>query len=366
MDFPTPLSQGIGMERAIILCDGYFGQSTGKTANGLVRYSKRYEIVGVIDHTKAGRDAGEVLDGTPNGIPIVANVDEAIRTLKPETLIVGVATFGGYIPKEFRATLREAIENGLNVVAGLHEYLNDDPEFVKLADAHGVRLIDVRKPRSIRESKQFSDLSRKLPCLRIPVLGTDGAIGKRTAALLLTDALNAAGVPATFVATGQTGLLQGSTYGVPLDSIKADFMVGELEAEIVRAYDETRPKAIVVEGQGSISHPAYVCGTRAIIMASMPSAILMIHAPARKTRSFRRDVVAWPMPTIEQEIEWLQFYTRNIGGGKVVGIGINHENMTREEVEATVQTYEKKYGLPTADPLWHGCEKFVNQIQRIS
>jgi len=365
MDFPTPLSQGIGMERAIILCDGYFGQSTGKTANGLVRYSKRYEIVGVIDHTKAGRDAGEVLDGTPNGIPIVANVDEAIRTLKPETLIVGVATFGGYIPKEFRATLREAIENGLNVVAGLHEYLNDDPEFVKLADAHGVRLIDVRKPRSIRESKQFSDLSRKLPCLRIPVLGTDGAIGKRTAALLLTDALNAAGVPATFVATGQTGLLQGSTYGVPLDSIKADFMVGELEAEIVRAYDETRPKAIVVEGQGSISHPAYVCGTRAIIMASMPSAILMIHAPARKTRSFRRDVVAWPMPTIEQEIEWLQFYTRNIGGGKVVGIGINHENMTREEVEATVQTYENKYGLPAADPLWHGCGKFVNQIRRI-
>src|SRR2546425_808462 len=189
------------MERAVILCDGYFGQSTGKTANGLVRYSKRYEIVGVIDHTKAGRDAGEVLDGTPNGIPIVANVDEAIRTLKPETLIVGVATFGGYIPKEFRATLRGAIENGLNVVAGLHEYLNDDPEFVKLADAHGVRLIDVRKPRSIRESKQFSDLSRKLPCLRIPVLGTDGAIGKRTAALLLTDALNAAGVPATFVPT---------------------------------------------------------------------------------------------------------------------------------------------------------------------
>src|SRR5437879_12331764 len=117
MDFPTPLSQGIGMERAIILCDGYFGQSTGKTANGLVRYSKRYEIVGVIDQTKAGRDAGEVLDGTPNGIPIVANVDEAIRTLKPETLIVGVATFGGYIAKAFGATLREPVGTALNAGA---------------------------------------------------------------------------------------------------------------------------------------------------------------------------------------------------------------------------------------------------------
>src|SRR5881628_1942850 len=126
MDFPTPLSQGIGMERAVILCDGYFGQSTGKTANGLVRYSKRYEIVGVIDRTKAGRDAGEVLDGTPSGIPIVADLKQAVAQCRPETLIIGVATFGGYIPKEFRPAIREAIENRLNVVAGLHEYLNDD------------------------------------------------------------------------------------------------------------------------------------------------------------------------------------------------------------------------------------------------
>src|SRR5439155_823746 len=215
----------------------------------------------------AGAARAEVLDGKPNGIPIVADLKQAVAECRPETVIIGVATFGGYIPKEFRPTIREAIENRLNVVAGLHEYLNDDPEFAKLADAHGVRLVDVRKPRPIRDSKQFSDLSRKLPCLRIPVLGTDGAIGKRTTALLLTDALSAAGVPATFVATGQTGLLQGSAYGVPLDSIKADFMVGELEAEIVRAYEETRARVVVVEGQGSISHPAYVCGTRAIINA---------------------------------------------------------------------------------------------------
>ncbi len=228
-----------------------------------------------------------------------------------------------------------------------------------------MRLVDVRKPRPIRDAKQFGDLSRKLPCLRIPVLGTDGAIGKRTTALLLTDALNAVGIPTTFVATGQTGLLQGSAYGVPLDSIKGDFMVGELESEIVRAYQETAARVIVVEGQGSISHPAYVCGTRAILMASMPSGIVMMHAPARKTRSFRRDVVAWPMPSIEEEIEWLQFYTRIAGGGKVLGIGINHENMTREEVETTIRTYEERYGLPTADPLWHGCGKFVARIQGI-
>ena len=351
------------MERAAILCDGYFGANTGKTANGLVRYSKRYEIVGVIDHTKTGRDAGEVLDGKPNGIPIFRDLEEAIAKGRPETLIIGVATFGGYIPKEFRPVIKKAIESKLNVAAGLHEFLNDDAEFAALARDRGVRLIDVRRPRPIREAQQFSDRSRKLPCLRIPILGTDGAIGKRTTGLLLTDALNAAGVKTTFVATGQTGLLQGSPFGVPLDSIKGDFMVGELEAEVVRAYEETRPQVILVEGQGSISHPAYVCGTRSIIMASFPSAIVMMHAPARKTRNFRRDVVAWPMPTVDQEREWLEFYTRVAGGGKVIALALNHENMTREQVEATVQEYEAKYGLPTADPLWHGCGKFVDRIR---
>ena len=354
------------MERAVILCDGYFGQNTGKTANGLVRYSKRYEIVGVIDHTKAGRDAGEVLDGKANDIPIVASLKEATVRLAAQTLIVGVATFGGYIPQEYRPILRGAIEGGLSIVAGLHEYLSEDPEFATLAEAHGVRLVDVRKPKPIRESKQFSDLSRKLPCLRIPVLGTDGAIGKRTTALLLTDALNEKGISATFVATGQTGLMQGSAYGVPLDSIKGDFMVGELESEIVRAYEETKPKVVIVEGQGSISHPAYVCGTRAIINASMPSGMFMMHAPARATRSFRRDVAAWPMPTVGDEIEWLEFFARIAGNGKVLGIGINHENMTRDEVEETVQSYETKYRLPTADPLWHGCGKFVDRIRRMT
>src|SRR5438309_9941122 len=279
------------MESALVLCEGSFGETMGKTANGLVRYSRRYRITGVLDRAKAGRDAGEVLDGRRNGIPIFAGLHDALAKLpeKPTTMIVGVATFGGYIPKEFRPVIREAIESGLSIAAGLHEYLSDDPEFAELAARHGVALIDVRKPRPLRELAQFSDLSRHLPCLRIPVLGTDGAIGKRTTALLLTDALNEKGISATFVATGQTGLMQGSAYGVPLDSIKGDFMVGELEAEIVRAHEDRKPKVIIVEGQGSISHPAYVCGTRAIINASMTSGILMMHAAARKTRSFRRD-----------------------------------------------------------------------------
>ncbi len=274
-------------------------------------------------------------------------------------MIVGVATFGGYIPTEFRPVIREAIEAGLDVAAGLHEYLSEDSEFATLAAGKGVALIDVRKPRPLRELAQFNDRSRHLPCLRIPVLGTDGAIGKRTTAILLTEALRAAGIPAEFVATGQTGLLQGARYGVPLDSIKGDFMVGELEREVVRAYEENRPRVVVVEGQGSISHPAYVAGTRAIIMASMPSGIILQHAPARKTRNFRRDVVAWPMPTVEREIQMLELFSDS----KVIALTLNHEDMTPEDVRRTEREYESRYGLPTCDVLLDGCDELVNKIR---
>ncbi len=348
-------------ETALALCERYFGTTTGKTANGLVRHSRRYRIAGVLDSTKAGRDAGEILDGKPAGIPIFADLRDALAKLpeRPQNLIIGVATFGGYIPEEFRPMILEAIRSGLNVVAGLHEYLNDDPEFAALAREHGVKLVDVRKPRPLRELQQFSDRARHLPCERVPVLGTDGAIGKRTTAILLTQALTDAGIRAEFVATGQTGLLQGAAFGVPVDAIGGDFMVGELEAEIARCYDERKPQVIVVEGQGSISHPAYVCGTRAILMASMPTGIVLQHAPGRKTRNFRRDVVAWPMPTIPDEVRMLELFS----GSRVVALALNHEGMSRDEVAKKAAEYEATYRLPTCDPLWDGCGKLVATVR---
>ena len=349
---------------ALVLCDGYFGTGTGKTANGLVRYSRAYRIVGVLDRTKAGRDAGEVLDGRALGIPIFADLADALHRLpdRPHNLILGVATFGGYIPDEFRPAIREAIGAGLNVIAGLHEYLNEDPEFVELAKHARVQLVDVRRPRPLRELQQFSDRSRLLPCLRIPVLGTDGSIGKRTTAILLTQALNEAGIPAEFVATGQTGILQGAAYGVPIDAIRGDFMVGELEAEIARCSEERRPRVVVIEGQGSISHPAYVCGTRAIVMASMPSGIVLQHAPARTTRNFRRDVVAWPMPKVADEIRMLESFSES----RVIALAVNHEGMARDDVRRVVADYEASYGLPTCDPLWDGCDKLVAAIRAMA
>ena len=351
------------METALILCDGYLGKSMGKTANGLVRYSKRFEIVGVIDSTKAGLDAGEVLNEGKCGIPVFSSFDESLQKLSelPLWLIIGVASIGGYLPKEFRPTIKKAIENRINIICGLHEFLSEDEEYSKLSRKYDVKIIDIRREQKIDKMHQFMNRCETIPAIRIPILGTDSAIGKRTTAIILSDAFNCAGIKTVFVATGQTGLLQGSKYGVPLDAIQGDYIVGELENAIVEAYTQEKPALIIIEGQGSISHPAYVCGTRAIINASRPSGIIIQHAPARKIRNYKKDVLHIPMPDLQKEIQMLELFSNS----KVVAITINHENMRDDDITIAENEYEKKFNLPTVDVLKNGCGKLISHIKHI-
>ena len=133
------------MERAVILVDGYFDSTVGKTAHGLIRYSRRWRIVGVIDSKYAGRDAGEVLDGIPRGIPVFSSLDEALRNTNFEWLIIGVATEGGRLPRDFLPVIKEALRRGISIVSGLHEFLSEMEELKYIARYSGARIIDVRK-----------------------------------------------------------------------------------------------------------------------------------------------------------------------------------------------------------------------------
>jgi uncharacterized NAD-dependent epimerase/dehydratase family protein len=354
--------RGVNLETALVLCEGKFGIYLGKTANGLVRYSERFEILGVIDSQKAGKMAHEVVEGAKDGIPVFRNLGEALSKSdrKPDNLIIGVATIGGRLPSEFRPVITEAIQNKINVIAGLHEFLADDPEFSKLAMEYEVKLIDVRKEPPLEQMRRFTNLCKSIPVKRIPVLGTDSSIGKRTTAIELTKALNENGIKTIFVSTGQTGILQGFEYAVPIDSIQGDYIVGELEREIMRAFENEKPEVIIIEGQGSISHPAYVCGCRAVITASQANAIILQHAPKRKYRNFRKEELKLPMPDLEKEIEMLEMFSN----AKVIGITLNHENMTDRKIQDTVNDYEERFGIPCCDVLRHGCNKLIDSVRR--
>jgi uncharacterized NAD-dependent epimerase/dehydratase family protein len=341
---------------AVVYCEANFGAPDGKTANGLVRHSERYEILSVIDSRQSGRDAGEILGDGPNGIPVVADLGAAIRIhgTAPDFLIFGVAPSSGLLSIEERRVLLGAMEQGISIVNGLHEFLNDDPEFAAVASTHGVTILDVRRPRDKKDLRMFSGRIAEVTCPRIAVLGTDSAIGKRTTATILTQALNDHGIKAVMVGTGQTGLIQGARYGVALDAIPCQFCSGEMEAAVVEAFEHEQPDVIVIEGQGALSHPAYLSSTF-ILRGSCPNAVILQHAPARRKLG---DFSHVPTPDPASEINLIETFADT----KVIGLTINHENMSDVEVTAAITLYELELGIPATDALTRPTDRLVEMV----
>jgi len=341
---------------ATVYCEANFGDIDGKTANGLVRHSERYEIVSVIDSEQQGLDAGEVLDGRPNGVPVCRDLAEAVaRTgVAPDCFIFGMAPSSGMLSADERTVVLGAIGLGMDVVNGLHEFLNDDPEFAAAAVLHDIEIRDVRRPRAKKDLRMFTGRIDEVTCPRIAVLGTDGAIGKRTTATILTRALNDRGIKAVMIGTGQTGLIQGARYGIALDAIPSQFCSGEMEATVVEAFEGEDPDVIVIEGQGALSHPAYLTSTF-ILRGSRPQGVILQHAPGRTRLG---DFGYVTMPTPASEINLIETFADT----KVIGLTINHENMNDELVSVAIARYEAELGVPATDALTRSPDRLVEMV----
>jgi uncharacterized NAD-dependent epimerase/dehydratase family protein len=341
---------------AVVYCEGQFGEQDGKTANGLVRHSEKYEILSVVDSTHAGVDAGQFLDGTPNGIPVLASLAEAISHAGrvPDQLNCGDAPADGLLSAAQRVFLLDGIARGMHVINGLHEFLNDDAEFVSAALLAGVTITDVRRPKDKKDLKLFSGRIFDVTCPRIAVLGTDGAIGKRTTATLLVQALNARGIKAVLVGTGQTTIIQGGKYGVALDALVPQFCSGEVEDQVVAAFEGEDPDVIVVEGQGALSHPAYLTSGH-ILRGSRPAGVIVQHAPRRRVLG---DFPMVAMPTLASEVKLIEAFADT----RVIGITVNHEGMRPEEIEREIEQVELEVGLPATDPLTRPLDELVEMV----
>jgi uncharacterized NAD-dependent epimerase/dehydratase family protein len=341
---------------AIVYCEANFGDVDGKTANGLVRHSEKYDIVAVVDSQKAGLDSGMVLDGEPNAIPICFDLETALAHADrvPDYFIFGIAPSSGMLSVRERALVLKAIGLGMDIVSGLHEFLADDPEFAAASAFNGVRIRDVRKPRATKDLRVFSGRISEVDCPRIAILGTDCAIGKRTTATILTQALRDRGLKAVMIGTGQTGLMQGARYGVALDAVPTQFCAGELEATIVEAYEAETPDVIIIEGQGALSHPAFSTSSF-ILRGSCPQAVILQHAPGR---AHRCDFPAMPMPEPRSEIELIETFADT----RVIGVTINHEHMDDLQVSSAIAQYERDLGVIATDALTRSPASLVDMV----
>jgi len=344
---------------ALIYCENQFGRIDGKTAAGLVRHSETYKIVGVIDRSLAGKDAGQELDGCQNNIPIFADLESALDNLSdtPDCYIYGKAPLEASIPVAERASVLSAMAQGMDIINGLHQFFSEDPEFALAAERWGVKIYDIRKPPKLEDLHVFTGQIAKVNVPVIAVLGTDCACGKMTTAVELNKALNELGIKSVLVATGQTGLMQGSKYGVAIDALVSQFVIGEIEHAVVRAFERENPDIILVEGQSSVSHPAFISSV-GILKGSMPNGVILQHPPSRK---YRCDFPLLPMPSIISEIRLI----KEISQAQVIAIALSHEDSTETEIRKTIESYEERLFLPTTDVLSYGCAKLVRALYNL-
>jgi uncharacterized NAD-dependent epimerase/dehydratase family protein len=344
---------------AVVYCEGAFNTTNGKTAHGLVRFTDRYRVLAVIDSHWAGRDAGEVLDGRACGIPICRDLPAALKAADEQRrsvthFVIGLAPDGGRLAPDDREAVRDALHEGLNVDSGLHDFLSEDDSLASLAKRRGVRIRDIRKPPPRSELHFFTGRIEKVRALKIAVLGTDSAVGKRTTAWLLVKGIRRLGLAAEMIGTGQTAWLQGARYGVVMDALVNDFVSGEIEHAVLRAWNESRPDVIVIEGQGSLMNPAYPGGFE-ILAAGRPDIVILQHAPARREYD---GFPGYPLHPLERQIEVIEW----LSGKPVVAVTVNHENIDPDSLDAVCRQVQARAERPTFDVLVNGAAPLIDVV----
>jgi uncharacterized NAD-dependent epimerase/dehydratase family protein len=344
---------------AIIYSENAFNSPLGKSVNSLIKFTERYRVLSVIDSNYQSQDAGYVLNGQENGIKIFSTFKEAFNSAtnpkqKPTHLIIGFNPTDNELEQETREVIKSALKKGLNVDSLLHEFLTDDKELKSLAAQNNATIRDIRKTPSKNNLHPFSGKIEEVDSFIIIVAGTDSYLGKRTTACHLTKALIEAGYKAEFIGTGATSWMQGAKYSIILDSLVKSSVSGEIENIIYSAWKNEKPNFIIIEGPSGMSNPANPNGFELLVTAR-PDIILLQHSPLRKDYINFPDFSVHPLSKQMKAIEALS-------GKQVVAININHQNLSRKEIDNICNEYAKLYDIPTFDILTHGIDKLVKVV----
>ena len=340
------------MARYAILAIGSFDYILNKTGNMLIRYQPD-DVVAVIDPDKAGRTADDII-GIGGSLPVVGSFQDALQ-YQPDTMVIGFAPPGGVINDETRKEILIAIDEGCDIISGMHVFLNDDDEISDRAKNNDVLLTDLRRPPNPPHFPKGTWKDRTVPVLL--VVGTDCDSGKMTTAWEITQRLRTRGKKVNFIGTGQTGILLGGS-GVAVDAVIADFIAGELEYVIDRACDGA--DLVVVEGQGSINNYAYSGVTMGLIHGCMPDYFVLTHDPSRPL-----DVLDHLIPDINDLIQLHLDLMRPFRKTRFLGINLLTFAIDEQNANNVIIEYEKEFGLATTDLVRFGDRGLINVIDEV-
>ena len=269
-----------------------------------------------------------------------------------KTLVIGTSVVGGAIPVNWIEILVEALDSGMDIAAGVHTKLNDNPKLVEAAKRNSGQLIDVRTPPKDIPVGTGVKRSGK----RLLTVGTDCALGKKYTALAIDKALKENGVDSDFRATGQTGILISGS-GMPIDAVVADFISGAAE---VLSPPNNPDHWDVIEGQGSLYHPGYAAVSMGLLIGSQPDAFVVC------TELGRKNIKGWPdfeLPSIQQVIDrTVQIGSQVNPDIHCLGISVNSSHLDESQALNEIKKLQDEYQLPVTDPIRFGVESLIEEI----
>ena len=333
--------------RLLILAEGRSADPHyGKTARGVLRY-RPDEVVAILDSTRAGAEQ--------DGFPVVASVAEALP-YRPTVALVGVATAGGRFPPAWRTLLTAAIEAGLDVENGLHEFLTRDEELVALARQRGVELRDLRRPPDGLNVPTGANLTHG--GTTVLTVGSDCAIGKMTVSLELDREARRRGIASEFVPTGQTGIAIAG-WGISVDAVVSDFIAGAAEQLVLEGVARGG-ELLFVEGQGSLLHPAYSGVTLGLIHGSAPNAYVLCHLVGQVAVD---DNPQFPMPPLRELVDLHERMSLLARPATVRAIALNTRHLDEPAARAAVAAAADETGLPADDPVRFGAAALMDALE---
>lgn len=333
-----------------ILAHGQF-PDRAKTAIGVLRYAD-YDVIGVLDRDNAGDRVHDHVADVQDA-PIVA--DMAAVADQADALIIGIAPIGGGFDESWRPDVRTAIQAGCDVISGLHYLLNDDKEFVDLATKHGCELRDVRSPPD--DLTVAEGTASQVDAHTILTVGTDCSVGKMTTTMEIAESLKAQGHDVAVVPTGQTGIMI-ENWGIAVDRVISDFANGAVERMVQKA--AANHDILVVEGQGSIIHPAYSAVTCGILHGAMPDVLVLCHEAGREAIHGYEHVA---IPHLEQYVHLYESLAKPVAETEVVAGMLNTRSIdTDQTARKAVTQYSEAIGVPATDPIRFEVEEVYEQL----
>src|SRR5205823_1711074 len=316
---------------------------------GVLRYAP-FEVVAVVDSTRAGKDAAECV-GVGRGVPVVGGGAEAIAR-GATVLLIGTAAAGGRIPDGYRPQLTRALERGVEVWNGLHERVFADPELAAAAERGGAKVRELREPPA--DLPVGGHRARREGARVVLTVGSDAAVGKMTASLEVVAALRRMGERAEFVATGQTGIAIAGA-GIAVDAVVADFIAGAAEIMVCDAAE--RADWVIVEGQGSLTHPGFSGVTLGLLHGSAPQLMVLCHDASR--RSVKGYDEGLPLRSLREYVriyEGAATWRRPPGHppSRVVAVALNTATLGEELARTAIRAAATETGLAAADLLREG------------